>query len=262
MLRVLLANDDGIYARGLQTLAKTLAERPNQFEVFVSAPDRERSATGHALTLHKPLRVEPFDLSHLGVKDAYSVTGTPSDCVKIALSQLFKGKIDVVVSGINHGANLGADVLYSGTVSAAIEGAMYQLPSIAISLLEGHEPQADFTHGATFIADFLETLTHAHLPPKSIFNINIPPVARQDFNGVRVTKLGTHMYKDAFDKRLDPRGGAYYWLAGERPEPCDDTETDIYAIRTKAVTISPVQFDLTHFEAVKTLKPLLEKSSN
>ncbi len=254
-MRVLISNDDGIYANGLQTLAERLS---HQYEVYVSAPDRERSATGHALTLHKPLRIEEVDFGNK-VKRAFSVTGTPSDCVKIALNALISDlKIDVVISGINHGPNLGADVLYSGTVSAALEGAIHGLPSVAVSLVNGYDKLANFTYGADFIASFLPKALEIGIPEKSILNINIPAVPLKDMAGVKVTELGTRMYTDTYEKRVDPRGGVYYWLAGEAIEEGESEVSDVEAIRNNLVSVSPVHYNLTNYKALDTLKSNLD----
>jgi 5'-nucleotidase len=223
----------------------------------VVAPDRERSATGHALTLHKPIRIEEMDLS-FPVAKAYSVSGTPSDCVKLALNALLDVEIDVLVSGINHGPNLGSDVIYSGTVSAALEGAIHGIPSIAVSLVNGFEKMADFSHGAEFINQFLPTAMKVGIPAKSILNINIPAVSLHHFAGIQIAELGTRMYTDSYEKRIDPRGGVYYWLAGEIIETGEADDSDVEAIRNNMVAISPVHYNLTNYNALTLLKEKLE----
>jgi 5'-nucleotidase len=255
MLKVLISNDDGIHANGIQTLARRLGQ---QYEVYVVAPDRERSATGHALTLHKPIRIEEVDLKFPGVKQAFAVSGTPSDCVKLALNALLDVEIDVLVSGINHGPNLGSDVIYSGTVSAALEGAIHGLPSIAVSLVNGFEKMADFSHGADFIANFLPTAMEKGIPAKSILNVNIPAVSLHHIAGVKVAELGTRMYTDSYERRIDPRGGVYFWLAGEIIETGESDESDVEAIRNNMVSISPVHYNLTNFNALTLLREKLE----
>jgi 5'-nucleotidase len=256
MLKVLISNDDGIHANGIQTLAAKLSQR---YEVYVVAPDRERSATGHALTLHKPIRIEEVNLN-FPVAKAFAVSGTPSDCVKLALNALLDVEIDVLVSGINHGPNLGSDVIYSGTVSAALEGAIHGIPSIAVSLVNGFEKMADFTHGAEFIDQFLPTAMKVGIPAKSILNINIPAVSLHHFAGIKIAELGTRMYTDSYEKRIDPRGGIYYWLAGEIIETGESEESDVEAIRNNMVAISPVHYNLTNFNALNLLKEKLEMS--
>ncbi len=254
MLKILLANDDGIYANGIQTLAQKLSQR---YEVYVVAPDRERSATGHALTLHKPIRIEEVEMKY-PVAKAYAISGTPSDCVKLALNALLDVKIDVVISGINHGPNLGADVIYSGTVSAALEGAIHGIPSIAMSLVNGSEKLADFSHGAEFIYNFLPTAMEVGIPSKSILNINIPAVSLHYMAGIKVSELGTRMYTDTYEQRVDPRGGVYFWLAGEIIETGESADSDVEAIRNNMISISPVHYNLTNFSALTLMKEKLE----
>lgn len=256
MLKVMVSNDDGIHALGIKTLVEHLAR---QYEVYVVAPDRERSATGHALTLHQPLRVDEVNMGFDSVH-AYAVSGTPSDCVKIALNALLEIRPDILVSGINHGPNLGADVLYSGTVSAALEGAMNGVPSIAVSLLNGYDRLADFHHGAEFIAGFLPTFDKANLPPKTILNVNIPAVPLADMAGVKMTKLGVRMYTDTYEKRTDPRNKTYYWLAGEIVDDSEeDDDSDVMAMRNNMVSITPVTFDMTNWRALESHRELFEK---
>jgi 5'-nucleotidase len=257
MLKVLISNDDGIHATGIRTLAEHLAR---QYEVYVVAPDRERSATGHALTLHKPLRVDEIELG-FKVAKAYAVTGTPSDCIKIALNALLDVRPDIVVSGINHGPNLGADVVYSGTVSAALEGAMNKVPSVAVSLLNGYDKNADFRHGADFIANFIPHLLKTELPPKSIFNINVPAVPLSDIVGIKMTSLGVRMYTDTFEKRVDPRNQVYYWLAGEIVNDENESpDSDVVAMRNNMISITPVTFDMTNWEFMQANRELFEKA--
>jgi len=256
MLKILISNDDGIHALGLKTLAERLSM---QYEVYVVAPDRERSATGHALTLHKPLRVDEVNLGDK-VKQAYAVTGTPSDCVKIALNALLDFKPDVVLSGINHGPNLGTDVLYSGTVSAALEGAINDIPSIATSLINGYDKNAEFSHGAEFIANFIPYALTLSVPPKNILNVNLPAVPYCDYAGVKLTHLGIRMYTDNFEKRVDPRNQVYYWLAGEVITESDDgPDSDMTAIRNNLVSVSPVSMDMTNWQYVESHQSQVDK---
>ncbi|MBW4657461.1 MAG: 5'/3'-nucleotidase SurE [Drouetiella hepatica Uher 2000/2452] len=263
-MNLLVSNDDGIFALGVQTLANTLAIAGHQ--VTVVCPDRERSATGHGLTLHDPIRAEVVESAfHASIK-AWACSGTPSDCVKLALGTLLDNPPDMVLSGINHGANLGTDVLYSGTVSAAMEGVLEGIPSIAFSLAsyssQGFQPAADF-------ANKLATHLHRHpLPQISLLSVNIPAVPQQDIAGVAMTRQGIRRYFDVFEKRLDPRGKTYYWLSGEVIEDTDEAEpaspemaslkaagielewfrkapTDVQAIRQNYITITPLQYNLT-----------------
>ncbi|MGE0200325.1 MAG: 5'/3'-nucleotidase SurE [Candidatus Melainabacteria bacterium] len=253
-MRILVSNDDGIHARGIQTLARTLSR---EHEVYMVAPEMERSATAHALTLHKPIRVKELDMD-FSVKQAFAITGTPSDCVKIGLNALLDVDIDLVVSGINHGPNLGADVLYSGTVSAALEGAINGLPSIAVSLMNGYEKLAEFSHGAEFILKFIDKAMAVGIPAKTILNVNIPAVPLHDMAGVRLTQLGRSLYTDTYERRTDPRGGVYYWLAGEIIDVDQAEDTDLQVIRNNQISITPVHFDLTSYDVLHDLR---EKAS-
>lgn len=244
-MRILISNDDGISARGIRALAQRLAQEAD-FEVYVCAPDRERSATGHALTLHKPLRVEEVDLGP-NIKGAWYTTGTPSDCIKFAVGCLLdKTPPDFVISGINNGANLGGEILYSGTVSAAMEGAFLDIPSIAVSCSgRGHrvyEPAADF------VAKFVRVLKKAEfIVGKTLININVPNVPADQLKGVQVTKLGVRAYNDYFEKRVDPRGKVYYWLAGEAIEEGEEENTDAWCVSHNKISVTPITFNMTDF---------------
>ncbi|MGF1567846.1 MAG: 5'/3'-nucleotidase SurE [Nodosilinea sp.] len=257
-MNILVSNDDGIFAQGVRTLATTLAAAGHG--VTVVCPDRERSATGHGLTLHKPLRAEAIESVFGESVQAWSCSGTPSDCVKLALGALMEMPPEVVVSGINHGANLGTDILYSGTVSAAMEGLMEGIPAIAVSLTSF--TQGSFAPAAEFIRDLL-----AHPAPLShaeplLLNVNVPALAAADIKGAQVTRQGLRRYFDQFEKRVDPRGKTYYWLAGEVVEeieaPIDHpgwplelqrelekVPTDVQAIREGYISITPLQYNLT-----------------
>jgi 5'-nucleotidase len=250
-VRILISNDDGISARGIRALAQRLAQE-SDFEVYVCAPDRERSATGHALTLHKPLRVEEVDLGP-NIKGAWYTTGTPSDCIKFAVGCLLdKTPPDFVISGINNGANLGGEILYSGTVSAAMEGAFLDIPSIAVSCSgRGHrvyEPAADF------VAKFVRVLKKAEfIVGKTLININVPNVPADQLKGVQVTKLGVRAYNDYFEKRVDPRGKVYYWLAGEAIEEGEEENTDAWCVSHNKISVTPITFNMTDFGLIEKM---------
>ncbi|MGA1357649.1 MAG: 5'/3'-nucleotidase SurE [Prochlorothrix sp.] len=251
--RVLVSNDDGILATGIQTLANTLAGAG--YEVTVVCPDRERSATGHGLTIHEPIRVEPMD----GLFDpsirAWACSGNPSDCVKLGLAAILDEPPDFVVSGINHGANLGTDVLYSGTVSAAMEGTIEGISSVALSLVS--RAHRDFQPAADFACTLLKQLKAQSIPNSVLLNVNIPPIAAAEFAGVKITRQGIRRYIDSFEKRVDPRGKTYFWLAGEVIEEveepdlyCDDratnaVPTDVQAIKAGYITVTPLHYNLT-----------------
>lgn len=253
-MKILISNDDGIAANGIRALAEALSV---ENDVYMVAPDRERSAAGHSLTMHTPLRVEELE-PKFGLKRTWVTSGTPGDCIKIGLSVILapEEKPDIIISGINHGPNLGLDILYSGTVSCALEGAMRGYPSIAVSLASMKADYEDFKTAAAFVADFVPALKSIDFPKKSILNINVPNVGREDISGIAITKLGDRMFTDNYDKRVDPRGKVYYWLAGELVKCGLDDSTDINAIRSNKISITPVTFEMTH----KSIMADLEKA--
>ena len=258
-MRLLISNDDGIFSIGVRTLANTLAAAGHQ--VTVVCPDRERSATGHGLTLHQPIRANLVE----GVFDpkitAWSCSGTPADCVKLALWSLLDEKPDFVFSGINHGANLGTDVLYSGTVSAAMEGIIEGIPSVALSLTSF--TVKDFQPAANYARDLLKHLITNPLKELFLLNINVPPVSESEIKGAKITRQGIRRYIEVFEKRVDPRGKTYYWLAGEVVEELEDpdgdrdTQTDVEAIRDNYITVTPLQYNLTDKKELPKLKSWL-----
>ena len=244
-LRILLTNDDGIDAPGLRILAVELSKVA---VVMVAAPDRERSATGHAITMYQPLRARPTEVP--GVGSAYAVSGTPADCVKLAVDSLFSGQFDLVVSGINRGANLGTDVLYSGTVSAALEGVILGLPAVAFSLAEFANP--NFEACAKLAAGLVIDIWHRGWPFDTLLNINFPSITQP--KGLRVTTLGQQRYVNAVQERQDPWGGKYYWLAGELVASENREPTDVWAVTEGYVSLTPVHFDLTDYRLLKTIE--------
>jgi 5'-nucleotidase len=259
-LNLLVSNDDGIFAKGIRVLANTLANAGHQ--VTVVCPDQERSATGHGLTLHQPIRAKMVD----GIFDdkvrAYACSGTPSDCVKLALSvdEVLHQPPDFVLSGINHGPNLGTDILYSGTVSAAMEGTIEGITSMAVSL--ANYTANEFQPAADFMVKFLERLTQQPTSKTTLFNINIPALPMAEIAGVLITRQGLRRYHEQFQHRLDPRGKSYYWLAGEviedieqppHPHLPEHTLTDVHAIEDKYITIMPLQYDLTDVRMINEL---------
>ena len=258
-MKLLVSNDDGIFSLGVRTLANTLAQADHQ--VTVVCPDRERSATGHGLTLHQPIRAEIVESIFHPEVTAWSCSGTPADCVKFALSAVLDTRPDFVLSGINHGSNLGTDILYSGTVSAAMEGIIEGIPSLAISLASF--TSKEFQTAADFTGSFVEQLIKQPLPKATLFNINVPPVKTEAVAGVVWARQGLRRYIETFEKRLDPRGKSYYWLAGEVVEDIEQPEhsylpaqipTDVQAIRNNCITITPLQYNLTDVESMKFLQ--------
>ncbi len=253
-MKILISNDDGIMANGIKALTEALSL---EHDVYVVAPDSERSAAGHSLTLHTPLRVEELE-PKFGAKRNWVTTGTPGDCVKIGLSAILgeDEKPDLVISGINHGPNLGADILYSGTVSCAMEGAMLGFPSIAVSLASLSYEEDSFQVAAQFIRKFLPKIKEIDFPKKTILNINVPALSAEDIAGVAITRLGTRMFTDEYDKRVDPRGKVYYWMAGELIKHNENDDSDINSVRWNKISITPITFEMTH----KSIMPELEEA--
>lgn len=248
-MRVLLTNDDGIFAEGLQMLAVRFHEIA---ETYVVAPDHEQSATGHAITMHRPLRAEKVKLPYTPEVAAWAVNGTPADCVKLAVEALLPLRPDLVVSGINRGANLGTDVLYSGTVSAAIEGVILGIPAIAVSLTEHREPR--YEYAAEFICRLARLLLEKGVGSDTLLNVNVPGCGREKMQGVAITRLGVRQYRNAFESRTDPRGRTYYWLAGELVDLEDGDDTDVYAIKKCKISVTPIHYDLTSYGLIGKLK--------
>ncbi len=252
-MKILVCNDDGIYAAGLRALCKVLV--PTGHEVYVVAPDKERSATGHALTLHRPLRVEKMPSEFFeGVKNAFAIDGTPADCVKIAINKILEFKPDWVISGINHGPNLGADILYSGTVSAAMEGAIYGIKSLALSSAEYKTDH--FDGAASFVPKILDLLNESSFewPNKTVFNINLPVTPPEQVKGIALANLGSRMYKDTYEERVDPRGRFYYWLSGDLIKSDPDPESDVSRLAEGYISITPITFEMTNKELMAKVK--------
>jgi 5'/3'-nucleotidase len=244
MPRILVTNDDGIYSEGLRKLAAVCR---GLGEVIIVAPDREQSAASHALTLNRPLRLLEIQ------ENEWIVDGTPTDCVNLAVLKLMKEhRPDLVVSGINFGPNLGDDVTYSGTISAAFEGALLNIPSIAFSALVG--PHFSFDRCATFAGELVRIALERHRDPRIVLNVNFPV----DFSGVRITRLGRRIYSEGVIERLDPRGRKYYWIGGEPPVWHPEEGTDFNAVEGGLVSITPLHLDLTHHESIQRLQPLEE----
>ena len=254
-MKILISNDDGILSNGIRALIEALSPC---HDVYVVAPDRERSAAGHSLTLHTPLRVEEVDPKY-GAKRCWMTTGTPGDCVKLAINAILSKEElpDLVLSGINHGPNLGADILYSGTVSCAMEGAMMGYPSIATSLASMRNEYEDFHFAANFIAELINKLEQYKIPPKTILNVNIPGLEKEDIAGIAITNLGSRMFTDEYEKRTDPRGKVYYWMAGELIRDSADSSTDISAVRNNKISITPVTYEMTRCNIIQDLEKTL-----
>ena len=250
--RFLLTNDDGIYARGLFALYQELSR---DAECLIVAPEVEQSAVGHAITIARPLMVRKArkNGSFLG----YAVAGTPADCIKIGLGELAGGPVDLVVSGINRGANVGINILYSGTVSAATEAAILGVPALAISL-DTHE-EADYSAAARFARKMAAFLLENPLPNVAL-NVNVPAVPEEEIRGVVVVKQGRARLMESFDKRVDPRDNTYYWLAGETELPSQDQDdTDAGALKRGMITVTPIYYDLTRHDLLEGLRACVKK---
>ncbi|WP_346354232.1 5'/3'-nucleotidase SurE [Azotosporobacter soli] len=251
-MKILLTNDDGIQARGIQALWQELATLPAA-EITIAAPDRERSAMSQAITMHHPIRVDEYPVSSPNIK-AWSIGGTPADCVKIAIEALMKTPPDLVISGINHGPNLGTDVLYSGTVSAAIEGALHGLPAIAVSLDSWQS--RNFSAAVSFIRA-LSLHIHANpLPPNTLLNVNVPALEISEISGMSITKLGVRKYENIFERRSDPRGRTYYWMGGNLVDNDNDDDSDIVALQEGRISVTPIHFDLTSYDLMSQMEQL------
>lgn len=250
-MQILITNDDGIMAPGLQVLARTMSKLG---EVLIMAPETERSAAGHGITIWDPIRIKEVSLK--GISQAFAISGTPADCVKLAVQEFMPEKCSLVVSGINNGPNLGTDVLYSGTVSAAIEGVILGIPSIAVSLATA-DCAHDFSAAAEITLQLVKHLCEKKdtLPAGTLLNVNVPPVEKKLMQGIKVTRLGLREYKNVFDKRVDPRGNAYYWLKGDLlPHSERDPEIDVVAVEQNYVSVSPIHFDLTNYRLLNEIK--------
>ena len=242
-MQILVSNDDGVNAPGLHALVKALQEVG---EVFVVAPDRNRSGASNSLTLVNPLRLQTLDNGHV------SVAGTPTDCVHIALTGLWPDKkFDIVVSGINAGANLGDDVLYSGTVAAAMEGRILGLPAIAISLVSNDS--TNFAAAAKTAKNLVERIIKDPLPASTILNVNVPDIPYEEVSGFEVVRLGTRHVAEGVINAIDPRGAPIYWIGAAGEEEDAGPGTDFHAIKNSKISITPLRIDMTHYTAFEQL---------
>ncbi len=242
-VRILVTNDDGITSPGIHAVAAALSALG---EVWIVAPDRERTAVGHAVTLHKPLRITKM------ASRVFMVNGTPVDCVNLALVKVLPGRPSLIVSGINRGVNLGDDVMYSGTVSGALEGTILGIPSVAVSQ-EGEETFR-FEVGARYAARVAaEVLLHG-LPPETILNVNIPNVPLRSIKGVKVTCLSRRRFNNPIVEKIDPRGRKYYWIAGTRHSWSRRKDADHEALEQHMVSVTPIHLDTTHHDVLEQFK--------
>jgi 5'-nucleotidase len=242
---ILLSNDDGVSSEGLAALRETLASLD---EVWVVAPDRDQSAVSHSLTLHRPLRIE-----QVGVR-TFAVDGTPTDCVNLAINGILRERPWLVMSGINHGANLGDDITYSGTVSAAMEGTLLGIPAIAVSLVG--RARADFGAAASFTKQLAATVLRDRLPPDTLLNVNVPDLPPAEIKGFVLTRQGKRRYGDAIVEKVDPRGKKYYWIGGDKLDFVDAEGTDFSAVERGMISVTPLHLDLTNYTSLQGLARL------
>jgi len=240
-LHILVTNDDGILSPGITSLASSLA---TVGRVTVVAPDRERSAVGHSLTLHSPLRAEEIQ------PGIFAVDGTPTDCVHLGIHGLLGERPDLVVSGINKGGNMGDDITYSGTVCAAMEATLMGVPAFAVSLVSDSFLPQDFALAARFAARLTEILAQNKLPSDTFFNVNVPGAG---YKGVRVTRQGKRIYEDVLVEKEDPRGRKYYWIGGGELGFHDTEGTDFNAVHAGYISITPLHLDLTNYRSFQAL---------
>lgn len=249
-MRVLLTNDDGVHAQGIRSLRNALSEIAT---VEVIAPDRERSGAGHAITVDTPLRVTRTVMAG-DTALAWAVSGTPSDCVKLGLDTILPWQPDFIISGINHGPNLGTDVLYSGTVSAALEGAINGIPALAVSLVSWERGDL-FEQSAMMAAHILQQIKKEWVPPGTLLNINLPEREAADFQGIKWTRLGVRRYVNVFTERVDPWGKRYFWLGGEVVDSGRvGDNTDVEVVKHGYVSVTPLHYDLTEYKLLDSLQ--------
>ena len=246
-MRILLTNDDGIHAPGIFALHQALAF---DHELHIVAPESEMSAVGHAITLTRPLRVQ--EVYKNGSFYGHAVEGTPADCVKIAVQELLEMPPDIILSGINPGANVGVNILYSGTVSAATEGAFLGIPSAAISL--NARRNVDYRFAAQFSKEVIRFMMTSGLGNGTALNINIPAIPTEEIRGVVFTRQGTARFVERFERRNDPRGNVYYWLSGETPVENGSPDADSIALKKNMITITPIHYNLTCDKELERLK--------
>lgn len=246
---ILVTNDDGITAPGIRSLVESVRDLG---KIVVIAPDKPQSGMGHAITIGHPLRLHPVEV--FGDVEAYQCTGTPVDCVKLGVAKVLHRKPDICLSGINHGANHSINVIYSGTMSAAVEAAIEGIPSVGFSLLD-YSIEADFTAAKKYARLIVQKMLEHQMDKHMILNVNFPAVADKLIEGVKVCRQAYAKYEEDFLERMDPHDRKYFWLTGEFVNFDEGTDTDVWALANNYVSIVPVQFDMTHY----TLKKELEK---
>lgn len=249
--KILISNDDGIFSPGIYALWEAMREIG---DTIIVAPDTEKSAVGHAITLTDPLRVVPVHRS--GGFEGLAVSGTPSDCTKIAIKSIMDEKPDLLISGINSGANIGTNLIYSGTISAATEGTMLGIPSIAISL-DSYRSD-NYSVAKQTAIDIATNVLSNGIPNGTLLNVNVPFCDSHEIRGMKVTRQGNQYFKDEFEKRTDPRGRTYYWMKGIIIDKDEELEFDGKAVRENYISITPIQFNMTHESYMDELKERFE----
>lgn len=238
---ILVSNDDGITSKGIRTLVMLMLKIG---DVVVVAPDSPQSGMGHAITMHSPLKIKKSTVfNDLGI-DAYECSGTPADCVKLAKNHILKTAPDLVVSGINHGSNTSISVLYSGTMSAAIEAAIEDLPAIGFSLCE-YDKESDFSHAEEHILKITKQVLRTGLPKATALSVNIPAIKHDPIRGIRICRQAKAKWQEKFDERIDPYGRKYFWLAGDFVCYDHGEDTDEWAVRNNYISVVPCTYDLT-----------------
>jgi len=246
-MKILVTNDDGINSEGLVALKKALSKVG---DVVVIAPDHNWSASGHTKTMHKPLRVNKVSMPDNGY--GFACDGTPSDCVALSMLGFVGERPSLVVSGINKGANLGGDITYSGTVAAAMESVVNDVPGIAVSLAAYKD--WNFEYAAEFSAMLARLVLEKKVGPDVLLNVNVPAIDKKEIRGVQVTRLGRRIYRDRLIERQDPFGRSYYWIGGDEPTGFAEEGTDIWALANNYVSVTPIHMDLTNHALIERLK--------
>ncbi len=247
-MRLLLTNDDGVHAKGIYALCKELEQ---YHDIVVVAPEDQKSASSHSITVRDSLIVREVTLPELKSK-AFSVSGTPADCVRIALNHILDEPVDMVVSGINVGFNLGIDVLYSGTVSAAVEATLCSIPAVAVSTFHNADLEVYHT-AAKYINKILEQAVEHHIQKDMVLNVNVPPIEEQDIKGIKVCRISDLQYQPYYKEMRNEKGELYYRLEGEKIKKYIE-ETDAYYVNQGYISVTPLHYDLTNFNILKDVK--------
>ena len=251
---ILVTNDDGITSPGIRILIKQMNILG---DVVVVAPNSPQSGKSHAISISEPLRCDPIDID-TGPQIEYSCSGTPADCIKLAIHEILDRRPDIIVSGVNHGSNASVNVIYSGTMAAAIEGAMQGIPSIGFSILD-YDWNTDFSFAEKYVSEITSKVIHQGLPNGVCLNVNIPKAKNKDYNGVRVCHQTIGKWEEDFDKRKDPFQKDYYWMSGEFKNQDDSKNCDIRTLENDFISIVPIQFDLTSHDSIDFLGEYFNK---